>query len=105
MTAVSKHRKQAPRELALRLARFEACDIDRLYGLEPVYEPGESILPEEIVAARCPYCGERFDTRVDLTSNDDGYVEDCQVCCRPVELRIERGENGALHAVRVLRLD
>ncbi len=39
----------------------------------------------------CPYCGESFDTLVDASAGDADYVEDCQVCCRPIEvhLRVE----------------
>ena len=102
---VSGRRAHDLRELADRLARLDARDVDRLYGLEPVYEPGAGVRPEEFVPVRCPYCGERFDTRVDLTSGDDGYVEDCPVCCRPIEFGVEWEEDGGLRAVRVQRLD
>ncbi|MGY4637062.1 CPXCG motif-containing cysteine-rich protein [Pseudomonas sp. TE24901] len=32
----------------------------------------------------CPYCGEAVDTTVDLSGGDQRYIEDCQVCCRPI---------------------
>ncbi|MFO1434863.1 MAG: CPXCG motif-containing cysteine-rich protein [Gammaproteobacteria bacterium] len=37
----------------------------------------------------CPYCGEEISVIVDL-SNDgyQDYVEDCEVCCRPMQIRI-----------------
>ena len=54
---------------------------------------------------RCPYCGERLETRVDLTTEEPSFVEDCEVCCRPIEFHIERDEGGALAALRVRRLD
>ncbi|MGH8276196.1 MAG: CPXCG motif-containing cysteine-rich protein, partial [Steroidobacteraceae bacterium] len=80
-----------------------------LYGLEPVYEPGADrsacLAPEEFVAVRCPWCGERLETRVDVTSGELAYVEDCEVCCRPIEFSIEHGDGGALLAVQVRRLD
>lgn len=92
-----------------RIARVDARSIDELYGLEPVYEPsappGGRLLPEEFVAIQCPYCGERFETRIDLTTADPGCVEDCQVCCRPIEIGIEREPTGALVAVKVQRMD
>ena len=34
----------------------------------------------------CPYCGEPFGTQVDCTSGTQDYIEDCPVCCRPIEL-------------------
>jgi Cysteine-rich CPXCG len=94
--------------LRRRIASLENRDIDQLYGLEPVYEPGKGIaglLPEEFVAVQCPYCGERLDTRVDVTEGERSYIEDCQVCCRPIEFGVELAENGALKAVRVQRVD
>jgi len=34
--------------------------------------------------ARCPYCGEVIELLVDLSDLGSEYVEDCQVCCRPM---------------------
>jgi Cysteine-rich CPXCG len=92
-----------------RIARIDAVSVDRLYGLEPVYEPGAdratSLAPEEFVAVLCPWCGERLETRVDMTADDAAYIEDCEVCCRPIECSIERADGGALLSVGVRRLD
>jgi hypothetical protein len=103
------HDPQPLESLTRRIASLEDRHIDELYGLEPVYEPGTGaagrLIPEEFVAVQCPYCGERFETRVDLTAQDPGYVEDCQICCRPVEFRVEREDGGALLGVRVQRMD
>ena len=97
------------RSLTRRIASLDARNIDELYGLEPVYEPGTSpggrVVPEEFISVQCPYCGERFETRIDLTAEDPGYVEDCQICCRPIEFGIEREEGGALLGVKVQRMD
>ncbi len=90
------------------LTRLDDESIDRLYGLEPVWEPGSGqppLAPEEFVPVRCPYCGERLETRVDLTSDEAVFVEDCEVCCRPIEFQAERDESGALLALQVRRLD
>ena len=54
---------------------------------------------------QCPYCGERLETRIDLTAEEPSYVEDCGVCCRPIEFHVEREPGGALFALRVRRLD
>ena len=94
--------------LRQRITRLDGPSIDELYGLPPVWEPGEasgSLLPEEFVAVRCPWCGERLQTRVDLTADEPSYVEDCEVCCRPIEFHIERDAGGALLALQVWRLD
>jgi hypothetical protein len=37
----------------------------------------------------CSYCGEMVSTTVDISAGDEqSYVEDCAVCCRPNVLRI-----------------
>jgi hypothetical protein len=104
-----KRRKATELErLRRRITRLDAHSIDRLYGLEPVWEPGRGpsrVSPEQFVAVRCPYCGERLETRVDLTTDEPGYVEDCEVCCRPIEFHIERDAGGAFSALQVRRLD
>lgn len=37
----------------------------------------------------CPYCGESFTALVDHSAGNQEYVEDCQICCRPVLFSIE----------------
>ena len=39
--------------------------------------------------ASCPYCGESFTTLIDMSAGSQEYIEDCQVCCRPVLFSIE----------------
>jgi hypothetical protein len=74
--------------------------IDALYGLEPVFEPGaRSGDVTQFVTVQCPYCGEEFGTTVDLSAGSFRYVEDCQVCCQPIELAGEVGEDGGLLGV------
>jgi rSAM/selenodomain-associated transferase 1 len=71
--------------------------IDALYGLEPVYEPGA--LAQDAVqgmAVDCPYCGETFETTVDVSAGSFSYVEDCQVCCQPIVMTGAVDESGAL---------
>lgn len=42
----------------------------------------------------CPHCGESFPLLVDTTQREQSLVEDCSVCCRPINLTIvsEPGE-------------
>jgi hypothetical protein len=104
-----KHRKSKElKALARSVESLEPRSVDRLYGLEPVYEPGQGIpglLLDEFVAIQCPWCGERLETHVDLTGGEASYIEDCQGCCRPMQLGLELEENGALRAVRVQRVE
>ncbi len=32
----------------------------------------------------CPYCGERIEVLLDTSVPHQNYIEDCQVCCRPI---------------------
>jgi len=36
----------------------------------------------------CPYCGEPITVTLDLSVHEQRYVEDCEVCCRPIEIHI-----------------
>jgi len=81
------------------------ADVDARYGLEPVFEPGDAAELGRFIVVDCPYCGERFETPVDLTAGSFSYVEDCQVCCRPIELSGEVSAAGVLRRTRAQRLD
>src|SRR5205823_11485163 len=90
--------------LRRRITRLDAHSIDRLYGLEPVWEPGAAaarVAPEQFVAVSCPYCGERLERRVDLTADEPGYGEDREVCCPPYGLQIDRVAGGEYSALQV----
>ncbi len=75
-----------------------AEEIDEKYGLEPVFEPDavDVISVDGFVAVQCPYCGEVYETAVDLSAGTFRYVEDCQVCCQPIELAGEVDDGGRL---------
>jgi len=36
---------------------------------------------------RCPYCGEQISMVLDMSVRSQTYVEDCEVCCRPIQVR------------------
>jgi len=83
-------------------------DIDLLYGLEPVFEPGEeagSDALEQFIDIACPYCAETILVRVDLSAGSQSYVEDCQVCCQPIQLSVGVGHDGGLGGVTAVRMD
>ena len=42
----------------------------------------------------CPYCGEAILIFVDDSLPDQNYVEDCQVCCRPIVLEVSVDADG-----------
>ncbi len=43
----------------------------------------------------CPHCGEANEVRLDPGSGEDQeYVEDCYVCCRPWLMYVKYGRDG-----------
>jgi transposase-like protein len=50
----------------------------------------------ETIAIQCPYCGESYETVVDLSAGSQRYVEDCAVCCKPIEITLQVGDDGEL---------
>lgn len=52
----------------------------------------------------CPYCGEPITLSIDLSAGAQHYVEDCQVCCRPIEIDAAADADGAPR-VRARRQD
>lgn len=45
----------------------------------------ESLHEEKI---RCPYCNESIVVLIDPQDMDQQYIEDCQVCCRPINFAV-----------------
>ncbi len=98
-------------EILRKVQDLDPQHIDALYGLEPVYEPasesqtthGSHLL--EFVEIQCPWCGEVMGSQVDLTGGSRSYIEDCQVCCRPIEIKVEIGGRGELRELGVSRSD
>ena len=37
----------------------------------------------------CPFCGESFTITVDTSQGNHTMIEDCTVCCRPMNIEIE----------------
>jgi hypothetical protein len=37
----------------------------------------------------CPHCGEVYPSMADTTQGSYQTIEDCQVCCRPIQLAVE----------------
>lgn len=42
----------------------------------------------------CPYCGEVITVFVEDSAGEQDYIEDCQVCCRPIEISVCIDEDG-----------
>ena len=47
----------------------------------------------------CPYCGEQIQLVIDCSIASQEYIEDCQVCCRPINILINvEGEDVQVQA-------
>lgn len=46
----------------------------------------ESGLMQEEYFFQCPYCGQEISMVFDLSISRQTYVEDCEICCRPIEI-------------------
>ena len=46
------------------------------------------------VRLQCPYCGEWIEVVVEVASGRQEYIEDCQVCCKPMSLRVSIDADG-----------
>ena len=47
----------------------------------------------------CPYCGEHFEILIDVSVQEQTYIEDCYVCCRPISLSVVVDDLGAVVSV------
>lgn len=34
----------------------------------------------------CPYCWQEISMVLDLSVEEQNYIEDCEVCCRPIQI-------------------
>lgn len=40
-------------------------------------------------AVECPFCGQSFELVVDTTVGEQRLCTDCEICCRPFEIRLQ----------------
>ena len=43
---------------------------------------------------QCPYCWQHIDVALDLSVDQQEYIEDCQVCCRPIVFEVQVTHDG-----------
>jgi len=44
------------------------------------------MLPTEPI--NCPYCGEPIEIVIDDSIDEQQYIEDCSVCCQPIDIAV-----------------
>ena len=54
---------------------------------------------------QCPYCGEDFTVIVDCSAGSQSYIEDCVVCCRPIQFDVQVDPDGDIVGLQVRRDD
>lgn len=37
---------------------------------------------------QCPYCWEQISMLVDVSQNQQTYIEDCEICCNPIQISV-----------------
>ncbi|MFA6029009.1 MAG: CPXCG motif-containing cysteine-rich protein [Elusimicrobiota bacterium] len=48
----------------------------------------------------CPYCGETIELAVEPLPSLQRYIEDCSVCCHPLQLEVTPGDPPSVSASR-----
>jgi transcription elongation factor Elf1 len=61
------------------------------------HSPREEPLATRRQVFTCPHCGERISVVLDLSVGYQRYIEDCEVCCNPIEITYQ-AEEGAIVA-------
>lgn len=46
---------------------------------------------------KCPFCMERISVMLDPSEAKQQYIEDCEVCCNPIEITCEFSENELIY--------
>lgn len=48
---------------------------------------------------QCPYCGESIEVLIDCSVPQQDYIEDCQVCCCPIDFYVTVDPGGTPYVV------
>ena len=46
---------------------------------------------------QCPYCGEANNIVIDCSISEQSYIEDCQVCCKPINFDVSLAQSGEIN--------
>ena len=52
----------------------------------------------------CPYCFEFESKLIDFSVKSQNFIEDCQVCCYPIEFNLEL-QNGIITSFEAIKLE
>ncbi|MGD8483275.1 MAG: CPXCG motif-containing cysteine-rich protein [Thioalkalispiraceae bacterium] len=54
---------------------------------------------QEEATIQCPYCGETQQVLIDCSISHQQYIEDCQVCCRPINFDVSISDDGDVSVI------
>ncbi|MCZ4410153.1 CPXCG motif-containing cysteine-rich protein [Cryomorphaceae bacterium 1068] len=52
----------------------------------------------------CPYCFQEISMLVDVSLPEQEYIEDCEVCCNPIEVKVS-AENQEITNFEVFSIE
>ncbi|MCH2533924.1 MAG: CPXCG motif-containing cysteine-rich protein [Bdellovibrionales bacterium] len=44
----------------------------------------------------CPYCNEQISMLLETYYSEQSYIEDCEVCCKPIQISYQSNEHEVL---------
>ncbi|MGA9423055.1 MAG: CPXCG motif-containing cysteine-rich protein [Rhodanobacteraceae bacterium] len=50
----------------------------------------------QFASVSCPWCGETFEISADGSAGSQRYIEDCAVCCQPIDIVLGVGDDGGI---------
>jgi hypothetical protein len=59
-------------------------------------------MEEEEYFFTCPYCWQQISFLLDQSVTNQEYIEDCEVCCRPIEISYQTNEQ---HCIQDFKAD
>ena len=51
-------------------------------------------MPLETREIQCPHCGESIEVDVEPMAEDQSFIEDCSVCCKPIQYTVVPSDEG-----------
>ena len=53
---------------------------------------------------QCPYCWQEISVLLDPSVSSQTYIEDCENCCNPIEIKVSFGE-GELMSFKAINIE
>ncbi|GAB4516491.1 MAG: hypothetical protein OHK0046_21940 [Anaerolineae bacterium] len=52
----------------------------------------------------CPYCWQEISMLLDTTVDGQSYIEDCEICCNPIEINYSVDDYGEISSFDAVQL-